>query len=225
MCGCECFISIKIIHSSLLSWRDWYLKILQDKPKMLKKEGLVKNHIVYMKHIEIHWYHIDFIFMPKHQIWQRLPCVHIFSLIVHFHTGNMYFDAVLTVQVSIFLTKKQIISIQTQHHQLGWTFITSLRVVLLMVEFHWKTIKYVICVKNNLYQTNLQYIHQKRISYDGDRNFLFSYQFLYSSHPKVGLSTTTCGHTWYKPLWWNATHILQTPWTISRCSMLSWLFW
>ena len=26
MCGCECFISTKSIHSSLLSWRDRYLK-------------------------------------------------------------------------------------------------------------------------------------------------------------------------------------------------------
>ena len=26
MCGCECCISAKIIHSSLLSWRDRYLK-------------------------------------------------------------------------------------------------------------------------------------------------------------------------------------------------------
>ena len=25
MCGCECCIYYKIIHSSLLSWRDWYL--------------------------------------------------------------------------------------------------------------------------------------------------------------------------------------------------------
>ena len=26
MCGCECCVSAKIIHSSLLSWRDIYLK-------------------------------------------------------------------------------------------------------------------------------------------------------------------------------------------------------
>ena len=31
MCGCECFISEKSIHSSLLSWRDWHLKKLKDK--------------------------------------------------------------------------------------------------------------------------------------------------------------------------------------------------
>ena len=31
MCGCECCISAKTIHSSLLSWRDRYLKRLKDK--------------------------------------------------------------------------------------------------------------------------------------------------------------------------------------------------
>ena len=30
MCGCECCISAKSIHSSLLSWRDRYLKRLND---------------------------------------------------------------------------------------------------------------------------------------------------------------------------------------------------
>ena len=31
MCGCECCISAKSIHSSLLSWCDSYLKKLKDK--------------------------------------------------------------------------------------------------------------------------------------------------------------------------------------------------
>ena len=30
MCGCECYISAKSIHSSLISWRDRYLKKLND---------------------------------------------------------------------------------------------------------------------------------------------------------------------------------------------------
>ena len=30
MCGCECCISAEIIHSSLLSWRDHYLRKLND---------------------------------------------------------------------------------------------------------------------------------------------------------------------------------------------------
>ena len=76
------------------------------------------------------------IFMPQHQIWQMLQCAHILSLSIHFHTGNVYFGAVLTVLVSIFLTKKQLRNMTKLHPQLGFTFTTSLDVVLLMVEFH-----------------------------------------------------------------------------------------
>ena len=82
---------------------------------------------------------MDVIFMPKHMTWQKLKLSHIISMIMHFHTGNMCCVVVLTVHVSIFLTKKQIIIIQTQHPQYGFTFITVLHVVLLMVEFHCKT--------------------------------------------------------------------------------------
>ena len=48
------------------------------------------------------------IFMPKHQIWQMLQCAHILSLIMYFHTGNVYCGAVLNVLVSILLTNKQL---------------------------------------------------------------------------------------------------------------------
>ena len=53
MWGCECYIYAKIIHSSLLSWRDRYLNNSNIKAKTLKTEGLVKNHTTYMKHIKI----------------------------------------------------------------------------------------------------------------------------------------------------------------------------
>ena len=53
MCGCECCISAKSIHSSLLSWRDRYLKNSRIKAKMLKVESLVRKHIKYIQHIKI----------------------------------------------------------------------------------------------------------------------------------------------------------------------------
>ena len=74
--------------------------------------------------------------MPQRQIWQMLPCAHILSLIIHFHTGNVYCDAVLNVLVSIFLTKKQLKNMKKQHPELGFTFITSSNVVIFMVDFH-----------------------------------------------------------------------------------------
>ena len=45
MCDCKCSISAKVIHSSLLSWRDFYLKKLRISAKILKTEGLGKNKI------------------------------------------------------------------------------------------------------------------------------------------------------------------------------------
>ena len=42
-----------------------------------------------------------------------------------------------------------------QHSQLGFTFTTSLDVVLLMVELHWKTRKSVTCVNKNIHQIDL----------------------------------------------------------------------
>ena len=53
MCGCECCISAKSIHYSLLSWRDRYLKNSRIKDKILKAEGLVRDHINYIQHIKI----------------------------------------------------------------------------------------------------------------------------------------------------------------------------
>ena len=53
MCGCECCISSKSIHSSLLSWSDRYLKNSRIKAKMPKAEGLVRKHITYKQHIKI----------------------------------------------------------------------------------------------------------------------------------------------------------------------------
>ena len=79
---------------------------------------------------------MEVIFMPKHQIWQMLQCAHILSLSMHCHTGNVYCGAVLTVLVSIFLTKKKVKNMTKQHPQLGFTFTTSFDIVLLMVEFH-----------------------------------------------------------------------------------------
>ena len=74
------------------------------------------------------------IFMSKHMIWKRLQCAHIHSLIIHFQTGNVDCGAVPTFHVSIFLTNKHIIIIQKQHPQYGFTFITSLDVLMFMVE-------------------------------------------------------------------------------------------
>ena len=106
MCGCECCIYDKSIHSSLLSWRDRYLKKSMIKYKTLKAKGLVRKHITYI-YINRKWSHVGVIFMPKHLIRQMQQCAFILILIMHFHTGNLYCGDVPTVIVLIFLTKKK----------------------------------------------------------------------------------------------------------------------
>ena len=108
MCGCEYCIYAKIIHSSLLSWRDRYLKNWRIKAKILKSEGLVRKHITYMKHIKIQWYHMGVIFMPKHLIWKIRKCALFLIRSIHFHTKNVYYGAMPTVYVLTFLTRKKI---------------------------------------------------------------------------------------------------------------------
>ena len=58
-----------------------------------------------------------------------------------------------------------------------------------------------MCKQEYLQDKSKKHVHHKRTSDDEDNNFWFSYKFLHTSHPKVGLSTTTCAHTWYKSLW------------------------
>ena len=124
MCGCEFCISSKIIHSTLLAWRDWYLQTkIKIKSKIPKTEVLVKDKIAYIKHIKIHSCHMGVIFMPNYLIWQGQQYVHIHSQIMHYHTGNVYCDVVTNFQVLIFLTKKQMINILTLDLQFDFTSI------------------------------------------------------------------------------------------------------
>ena len=84
-------------------WKNWNITA-----KMIKAEGLVKNYITCMKHIRIQWCNMGVIFIPNHLIWQNLQCAHIHSMIMHFHTEEVYCGDVPTFHLSIFLTKKQI---------------------------------------------------------------------------------------------------------------------
>ena len=79
MCGCECCISAKSIHSLLLSWRDRYLKKLKDLIKILKTEGLGKEKITYMKHIKIkscHMPHGHHIYAKSHYMAKATMCAY-----------------------------------------------------------------------------------------------------------------------------------------------------
>ena len=132
MCGCECCISAKSIHSSLLPWRDTHLKKLKDKIQnsQSRRSGEKAHHIYetykntvvpYVRHIYAKSYDTENATMfayphSDHALphWKCLlwccaecPCIN--------------------------LPDKLKKNMRKQHRQLGFTFITSLDVVLLMV--------------------------------------------------------------------------------------------
>ena len=123
MCGCECFISAKNIHSSLLLWSDRYFKNSNIKQKFSKQKLWGKIKLAYMKHIKIQSCRMGVIFTPKHMTQKSQQCVHTNSQIIRYHTGNVYYNGVPNVQALIFLTRKQMISILTPDLQFVLTFI------------------------------------------------------------------------------------------------------
>ena len=76
------------------------------------------------------------IFIPNHLIWQMQQCAHILILIMHFHTRNVYFWCCADCPCINLPDQETTKKMKKQHPQLGFTFITALEVVLLMVEFH-----------------------------------------------------------------------------------------
>ena len=136
MCCCECCISAKSIHSSLLSWWDLYLIKLKDLIQNDQNRRSGGKEIAYMKHIKIQSCNMGVIFTPKHMTWQRKQCVRNHSQIMCYHTGNVYWGVVPNVQALIFLTRKQMISIWTPVLQFVFTFIIWLHVVQKMAGFH-----------------------------------------------------------------------------------------
>ena len=90
MCGCEYCISAKSMHSSLLSWRDIYFKIQGYQPKFSKQKVWGKSKFTYMKNIKIRSCLMGVIFTSKHMTWKRQQCVLTHSLIMRYHTGNVY---------------------------------------------------------------------------------------------------------------------------------------
>ena len=106
--GYEYCIYDKIIHPSLLSWRDRYLKKLKYKSQnsQNRRYGEKAHHIyiTYKNTVMPHERHI----YAKAPDMSNEKCAHILILIMKFHTGNVYCGDVLNVLLLIFLTKKKI---------------------------------------------------------------------------------------------------------------------
>ena len=79
MCGCECCIYTKIVHSSLLSWSDRYLEKLKDQIQnaQSRRSGEKSDHIfeTYKNTVMPHGHYI----YAKNLIWKMLK---------HYRIGN-----------------------------------------------------------------------------------------------------------------------------------------
>ena len=134
MCGCECCIYDKSIHLSLLSWCDKYLEKLKDQSQndQNRRSGEKSHHIyeTYKNTVMPHGRHI---YAKEYDIPQAIMCAYTQYDHAPPHWKFLLRCCTESIHVSIFLTKKHTIIIQTQHPQYSFTFITSLEVVLLMV--------------------------------------------------------------------------------------------
>ena len=133
MCGCECCISAKIIHSSLLSWRDMYLKKLKDtsqNSQSRRSDGKAHNiSETYKGTVMPHGRHI---YAKASDMAKDTMCKYPQSD----HTLP-HWKCVLRCCAEcpcIDITDQEIDkNMKKQHPQLGFTFITSSYNVLLMV--------------------------------------------------------------------------------------------
>ena len=78
MCGYECWIFAKSMHSYLLSWNNCYLKNLKTKSTMRKAEDMLKWPILYLRHIIIMWCRMGGICINQHLkcIWKKYGNIH-----------------------------------------------------------------------------------------------------------------------------------------------------
>ena len=77
MCGCECCISAKSIHSSLISWRDRYLKKLKD--KIQNAQGIrsgEKAHNIYETYTNIFMPHGPHIYAKASDMENATMCTY-----------------------------------------------------------------------------------------------------------------------------------------------------
>ena len=136
MCGCECCISAKIIHSSLLSWRDRCLK--NSNKKIQNTQSRIsgeKAHHIYETYKNIVMPHGCHIYAKASYMEKSIMCTYpqsdhalprwkcVLRCCADCPRNN------IPDQETTKNTKKQ-------HPQLGFAFTTSLDVVLIMVEFH-----------------------------------------------------------------------------------------
>ena len=136
MCGCECCISTKSIHSSLLSWRDRSLEKIKDQSQnsQSRRSGQKAHHIytTYKNTVMPHGSHI---YAKASDMANDTMCTYPHSehALPHWKCVLRCCDDCTCINIPDQETTKKMTKL---HPQLGFTFTTSLDLVLLMVEFH-----------------------------------------------------------------------------------------
>ena len=124
MCCCECCISAKSIHSSLLSWRDHYLRKLNNLIQNSQdiRSGEKDNRL--FETYKFLLYHMGAIYMQQQLTCPWLKCVHIHHPNMHYHIGNLCCVVLIIAHVLIFQTNNDIHIIPTHILQYVFIFIT-----------------------------------------------------------------------------------------------------
>ena len=136
VCGCECCIYAKSIHSSLLSWCDRYLKKIKDKiQNSQSRRSGEKAHNIYTTYKNTVMPHGRHIYAKASDIANATMNTYPNSDNALPHWKCVLRCCYECPYINIHYQERNK-SMNRKHPQLGFTFIISLDVVHLMVESH-----------------------------------------------------------------------------------------
>ena len=108
MCGCECCISSKSMHLSLLKWIDRPIKHINDRIHNAKIRRSSELSSRLFETYKMLYDLMDVIFKIMLQIWLRQKCFPVSHNIMGYHTGNVYYAVVRNSPVFVYLVRRQI---------------------------------------------------------------------------------------------------------------------
>ena len=148
MCGCECFISSKIMHSSLLSWCERFWKNLNIISIICTKQKVWwKCLTVYLRHIKILPCQMESICFRTHLICQWQQFIHMYHQNIHYQIVNLFCIVVRNVQGLIFQVHNQISTINMLVPPYVFMCINTFQFALCMVDAISMKINSVHCLR------------------------------------------------------------------------------
>ena len=99
MCGCECFVFSKSMHSYLLKWLDFRLKQLNDRSHNAQNRGYVEISISILKPVRMQYDLIVIIIKIPLHTRPRQNFVHVLLNIMGYRTGDVCCVVVISTQL------------------------------------------------------------------------------------------------------------------------------